>query len=431
MKQQLVQDQRQILSPLLVQQMEMLTLPLPELRERILEEAEKNPLIKLENPTRSYHQKYRKQSLSTAPDFVFENQATMRGLLDHVLEQIHLLGWTAREEAIAMILLTSLDKNGFLREDVSALAQGTEYPTEEMEKVRQKIMRLDPEGLASKGVLEFLIFQAEEKYGLESLEVRFLRETSDLVEKRLFSQLMKYFHVSKEELEEAMRNLAELQPVPVTEWGEVAMAIIPEAFVEVDGGDIHIRLNEYYIPEVRLDQFYLSLSHEQEVSKEDKKFFRSHLQSAKLLIENLQTRKEIVFRVVHAIIEHQRDFFLKGPQNQRPLRLRDIADELEIHESTVSRVVKDKYIQVKGKVIPLKQFFSSSVKVAGREEVSTKSIQDMISQIVSLEDKNDPLSDEQIVSILENKGIKISRRTVAKYRSIFGIPPAHARRVHR
>lgn len=124
----------------------------------------------------------------------------------------------------------------------------------------------------------------------------------------------------------------------------------------------------------------------------------------------------------------RKNFFTKGPQYQKPLRLRDIAEEVAIHESTVSRVVKDKYIQVGGKIIPLKQFFSSSVKTVNQQEISSKSIQDMIATMIAQEDKTDPLSDEQIMNILKNKGINVSRRTVAKYRGILGISPAHARR---
>ncbi|NPV38425.1 RNA polymerase sigma-54 factor RpoN [Brevinematales bacterium NS] len=432
MKQQLIQDQRQILTPLLVQQMEILTLPLPELREKLLEEAERNPLIRLENPLPSPEKRVvRRQSLPTAPDFVFENQTEHQSLLDHVLEQIHFFGWNEKEEAIGVLLLTSLDQHGFFRQDIRSLIEGTEYTVEEVEQVRKKLMRLDPEGLGSQGVLEFLLFQAEEQFGKESLEVRILQQTADLLEKKQYSQIAKRFRVSLDEVEEAVKNLSELKPTPVTGWGETAMVVIPEAFVEVNGEDIAIRLNEYYIPEVRLDQYYISLYEEGKLPKEDKKFLRSNLSSAKQLIENLESRKEIVYKVIHAILSHQKEFFTKGPQYQKPLRLRDIAEEVEIHESTVSRVVKDKYIQVGGKIIPLKQFFSSSVRTATEEEVSSKGIQDMIANIIAQEDKTDPLSDEQIMSILQNKGIKVSRRTIAKYRGILGIPPAHARRVER
>ncbi|MCX7883276.1 MAG: RNA polymerase factor sigma-54 [Brevinematales bacterium] len=429
MKPQLVQDQRQILTPLLVQQMEILTLPLPELREKLFEEAERNPFIRLEKPLPGPDKRIpRRQSLPTAPDFVFENRAENRGILDHVVEQIHFLGWNEREEAIALLLLTSLDQNGFLRQEVASLVEDTDYTPEEIEHTRQKLMRLDPEGLGSRGVLEFLLFQAEEQFGKESLEARILRETADLLEKKHYTQMARRLHVSSEEVEEAIKNLSELRPTPVTGWGEAALAVIPEAFVEVNDDEVTIRLNEYYIPDVRLDQFYLSLYENDTLPKEDKKFLRTNLSSAKQLIENLESRKEIVYKVIHAIVSHQKDFFTKGPQYQKPLRLRDIAEEVEIHESTVSRVVKDKYIQVGGKIIPLKQFFSSSVKTASQQEVSSKSIQEMIVAMIAQEDKTDPLRDEQIVSILANKGIKVSRRTIAKYRGILGIPPAHARK---
>jgi RNA polymerase sigma-54 factor len=430
MKPQIFQDQRQILTPLLVQQMELLSLPLPELREKILEEAEKNPLIKLENPIPSSAPRKRQPSLMTAPDFVFENQSSSQGILEHILEQIHLVNWSDREEQIALLILTSLDNHGFLRIDPSILLEGTDFTPTEFETVRQKLMRLDPEGLGSRNALEFLLFQAEEEYGKESLEALMLRETPDLVEKKQLPLIAKHFHASREDVQMALKNLAELRPSPVIGWGEAALAIIPEAFVEIHDDTIDIRLNEYYIPDVRLDQYYLSLVTEDKTQKEEKKFLRNNLAQAKTLIENLQSRKEIVFRVIHAIINHQKDYFTKGPQYQKPLRLHDIAEELGIHESTVSRVVKDKYIQVGGRIIPLKHFFSSQIKTTTRENVSSKSIQDMIVQIIANEDKNNPLSDEQIVSILENKGIKISRRTIAKYRSLLHFPPAHERKIY-
>lgn len=429
MKQQLYQDQRQILTPLLVQQMEILTLPLPELRERLLEEAEKNPFIRLENPL-SFPEKrvVKRHVLPTAPDFVFENKTENRGILEHVVEQMHFFGWSEREEAIGLLLLTSLDQNGFLREDVKNLIKDTDYAFEEVEAVRQKLMRLDPEGLGCKGVVEFLLFQAREKFGEKSLEVEILLKTPDLLEKKQVSQMAKYFRVTKDDINKVLKNLSELKPIPVRGWGEAAMAVIPEAFVDVTDDNITIRLNEYYIPDVRLDQYYLSLYEDTNLPKKDKKFLRVHFSTAKQLIENLESRKEIVYKVIHAIISHQKDFFIKGAHYQKPLRLSDIAQELNIHESTVSRVVKDKYIQVGGRIIPLKQFFSTSIKTTTQQEVSSKGIQEMIATIVSQENKSDPLSDEQIVSILENKGIKVSRRTIAKYRQVLGIPPAYVRR---
>jgi len=432
MKQQIVQDQRQILTPLLVQQMELLTLPLPELREKILEEAERNPLIRLEKPLSplSRHS-LKRPPLPTAPEFVLENQADHRNLLNHVLEQIHVAEWSDREEAIAMLLLTSLDSHGFLREDIETLREGTDYTPEEIETVRQRLLHLDPLGLGSRGVLEFLLLQAREEFGEESLEVAILQHTADLLEKKHYAQIARQLRVSVEEVEQAVKNLSELRPGPVTGWGETAITVIPEAFVEVSGENVLIRLNEYYIPDVRLDQFYLSLAEDTKLSREEKKFLRSHLSSAQQLIENLQSRKEIVYKVIHAIVSYQKDFFTRGPQYLKPLKLLDIATAIDVHESTVSRVVKDKYIQVGDRIIPLKQFFSSSIRTANQQEVSSKGIQDMIARIIAQEEKTDPLSDEQIVSILQNKGIQVSRRTVAKYRTLLGIPPAHARREER
>lgn len=451
MRLEISQQQKQTISPVIMQTLELLTIPTIELTERLEEEAEVNPIVELE---------YKKDASDTAASVdeeienkfqdssdtgfdkpqkkdkvysEYNNQAFIENIEDeesanlynYLSEQIDFLPFSPREKEIAGIIITSLDDRGFLTQNLEDLAAGSDYTLDELELVRQRILYLDPIGVASRDLVEFLKIQTVVKFGKDSIEYRIVDEGLEYVEKKLYTKLAKKLGVAYDHIEKAIENIKTLNVVPTNEFSrETVKYIVPDAKVEVQDDRIKVTLNDEYIPKVKLNQYYVEL-YKGSKDKPTKSYLKENIDRAKILIENLESRKEIIFKVVMTIIEKQKDFFIKGEQYQVPLKLKDIADELNIHESTVSRAIKEKYIQTDRGIVSLKSFFSTTV---GSEDVSANSIKETLKMIVEAEDKNDPLSDDKIVRILTNKGISVSRRTVAKYRSELNIPPVFVRR---
>jgi len=445
MRMEISQEQRQIISPVLIQTLELVMLPTTELKEKLEEEAKINPVIKLERKKPDL-----KWKTSRSRNSQFDSQAFLENisvydfsLYRYMMEQVRELDLTEKEIHIAQLILSSIQENGLLQKrdskgrfrpyTVEELIENTDITPEEFEKVRKIIQKLDPIGVASYDMREYLEIQAKEKFGEDSIEYKILHNHKDLLEKKLFSKLAKELGVSFEKVQGAIKNISRLNLVPAAHFSsDNPHYVIPDAFVNVDEKGIHLVLNDDYIPEVRLNKHYIDLYNNEEfkgkkfgLKKDERSFLRENIERAKMLIENLRSRKEIIFKVILKIVEKQKDFFLKGIQYQVPLKLKDIADELNVHESTVSRVVRDKYIQTNKGLIPLKSFFSSNV---GNQETSSRSVKEMLKSFIEAEDKDDPLSDDRIVQIFKKKGIDISRRTVAKYRAELNIPPAFMRR---
>lgn len=440
------QEQRQILSPQLYQTMELVMLPALSLKEKIEEEARANPAIQLERKkpesSRTVH-----RSRSTGG---FDSQSYLENLSVYdfnlykfMMEQVQSEDFTERQTRIAEIILSSIADNGLLQSgdskgmsgpiDPARLIEGTSYTLEEFEETRRRIMRLDPLGIGCYSTHEYLSLQAGEKFGKNSIEYRILSDCLEWLEKKNFSRIARELKVPFERVEQAIASIATLNIVPASHFSQArSLYVVPDAFVNVTEDGIDLVLNDDYIPDVRLNQQTLHLYEKNEfknrktkLDKDDKLFLRENIDKARRLIENLRTRKEIVFKVILKIVEKQKDYFLKGPHYQVPLKLKDIADEINVSESTVSRVVREKYIQTNKGIINLKHFFSTNI---GNQETSAMSVKEKLKQLIESEDRNDPFSDDKIVQLMQKKGITISRRTVAKYRAELKIPPAHMRR---
>jgi RNA polymerase sigma-54 factor len=450
MRLEISQTQKQIISPVIMQTLELLQIPAIELTEKLEEEAEANPILELEYPQgkdtdsagvdEEVENTFQDSSDNgyDAPspkknDFrdynnksYIENMSVETvNIYDHLMEQVQFLIFTPLEIEIAEIIITSLDDRGFLSMPPEALLMPEKFTAEEFESVRQRLLRLDPLGIASKDLFEFLLIQIEDRYGKRSLEYRIMLRYVDLLEKKMYSKIAKKMNIRFDDVVNAVENIKKLNVSPALEFSrDTVRYVVPDARVEVKENKIQVVLNDEYIPNIKLNKYYLDI-YTSAKDRTTKGFLKENIDRAKILIENLKSRKEIIFKVILKIVEKQRDFFLKGTQYQVPLKLKDIADELNIHESTVSRAIKEKYIQTDRGIICLKQFFSTQV---GNDDVSSKSIKEILKRIVEAEDKNSPLSDDKIVRLLKNRGMNLSRRTVAKYRSELNIPAAFMRR---
>jgi len=428
------QLQKQLLLPQLIRTMEILELSQAELKELIEEEVLSNPVLETIKKDRINKIRTKKTLSSNFDREAFlENLSTSDVTLKRILfEQINLLNWSEREKYIAELIISSLDENGFLqkKEDGKVapvnpveLISTLDISLEEFENVREKIKLLSPMGIGCYNVYEYLLFQAKEKYGIQSNEYKILSLYSDLLKKKQYETIAKKMKVKLEDVKKAIENISNFNISPVDFVNTHIEYLIPDAIVKVDNNKIELKLNEENIPELKINTEYINL-YENLKNNSEKKFLKENIDRAKILIENLQSRKEILYKVILKIIEKQKDFFIKGT-SLVPLKLKDVATELNIHESTVSRVIKNKYIQTNKGIFPLKYFFSGS---SGGEGVSKNSVKELIKEIIENEDKNNPLNDDVIVNILRKKNIKISRRTVAKYRKELNIPPAHLRK---
>ncbi len=445
MRMEINQEQRQIISPVMIQTLELVMLPGMELKEKLEEEAKLNPVIKLDKKKKDFGKTRRQMKNSNYDSQSFlENMSVYDfSIYKYMMEQVNRLDLTDEEKETAGIIVSSINDNGFLQKpDQNGVMRP--IPLEELlgngkinpalfERIRKLVMHLDPIGVGSFDTREFLEVQALDKYGPESPEYRSLHEFPSLLEKKLFTKLSKDLGISYGRVLEVINNISKLFMAPTAGLiNGYSQYIVPDAYVNVDEKGVHIVLNDDYIPEIRLNKQYIDLYTSEEfkgrhvsLKKEEKSFLKDNIEGAKMLIENLRSRKEIIFKVILKIIEKQKDYFLKGYQYQIPLKLKDIADELSIHESTVSRVVRDKYIQTNKGMISLKSFFSTNI---GNLETSSKSVKETLKTFIDAEDKDDPLSDDRIVQIFRKKGIQLSRRTVAKYRAELNIPPAFVRR---
>ncbi|OHD56282.1 MAG: RNA polymerase sigma-54 factor [Spirochaetes bacterium GWF1_51_8] len=459
MRLEISQTQKQIISPVIMQTLELLTIPTVELTEKLEQEAEANPVLELEYPQdkketvpsqsedilEADEVEHTKDNFTDSSDTGYDTPSQKKSefrdydkqdfienlsveeinIYDHLMEQIHFMTLDAVEQEIAEIIVTSLDDTGFLTIDPEKLIVPGKFTLEQFEKMRQTIIKLDPLGIASRDLTEFLTIQIEERHGKRSIEYRIITRHIDLLEKKLYSKIARKMNVQFEDVVRAVENIKKLNISPAVNFSREAVKyIVPDAKVEVQENKIQVILNDEYIPNIKFNKYYLDI-YTQAKDRETRGFLKENIDRAKILVENLKSRKEIIFKVILKIVEKQKDFFLKGVQYQMPLKLKDIADELSIHESTVSRAIKEKYIQTDRGIICLKQFFSTQV---GNDDVSSKSIKEILKKIVEAEDKNSPLSDDKIVRLLKNRGMNLSRRTVAKYRAELNIQPAFMRR---
>ncbi len=435
MKLSTTQTQKQIPLAQMIKKMELLELNLIDLKQMIEEEIINNPVIEVMKTKNSSSKNKIKQSFNhfDINQFVENLSYSTWDLKSHLFEQIDLEKWTEKEIKIAELIISSLNENGFLQKKIDnkvipinpeELISGTDITLKEFEEVRNKLKLLQPEGIGCYSFFEYLLLQIELKFGKESKEYELLSNYSQLLEKKQYQKIAQNLNISPEEVKKIIENISKLKITPVEKINFNINYVIPDAFVKVNNDEIEIKLAENSLPELTIKKEYIDMYNNPE-KKEDKKFLKEYIEKANSLIENLTSRKEIIYKVILKIVEKQKQFFLKGPLYLVPLKLKDIADELNISESTVSRVVKDRFIQTNKGIIPLKYFLSGS---SGSEDISRNSVKEMIKKLIDKEDKNSPFSDDLIVELLKKKGIDISRRTVAKYRTELKIPPAYLRK---
>lgn len=346
-------------------------------------------------------------------------------LAEHLNWQIRLTHFTEDEKRFVALVVGNLDENGYLKlEDVAPedvvprLAAEAELDPEDAEEVLKMIQRLDPLGVASRDLRECLLVQAEH-YGMDDLVIQVLRDHLSHLEKKNYAAIARDLKVSVEEVYDVAQVIAELEPRPGRDYvSEEPRYIVPDVYVTRVGDQYFVQANDDGMPRLKISGFYRAAMQGDAKAKE---YIQGKLRSAQWLIRSIDQRRKTIVKVTECIVDKQRDFFDKGIEHLKPMILRDVAETVGMHESTISRVTSNKYVATPRGVFELKYFFNSAIRRDNADDIASESVKQAIKKIISEEDERNPHSDQKIVEILAQDGVVIARRTVAKYREMLSI----------
>ena len=461
----LLQTQKLIMTPELKQAIEILQYNAQELNEFIDEELLNNPV--LEKASQSAEEIQEKQSDESAEfeydsdkgekevdwqdmmnyfedarplgnvNYDFDEEmnydnfvADEETLKDHLHLQLKLSKIDPKLLEVCEYVIESIDDNGYLEINIDETAIRFDFTNDEIEQIIRLIQSFDPPGVGARDLKECLLIQLYQQGYEESLEETLvLNYLEDMGQKR-FGQIAKKIDETPERVQQAYDYIKTLEPKPGRCFASMrdVRYITPDVYVEKVKGEYVVMVNESSSPRLQINSFYKKMVHSIDKNASASEYLSKNFQSALRIIKSIEQRRNTIFRVCTAIVAYQYDFFEKGLLYLRPLNLKDIADEIEVHESTVSRAVNGKYVQCPNGLFEIKYFFQSGVKGASGEGVSSESVKSVIKDMIDQENTKKPLSDQFITDTLNEKGISISRRTVAKYRDELAIPPSSKRK---
>lgn len=466
LKQGLQQKLQQGLSPLQIQTIKLLELPTLELEQRIKKELEENPVLdeaqssedaddgqpkdvslseySQDDPTPSYKLYVNNQGKDLKPQY---NTFSVKESFHQNLEmQLGYSGLRGEDRMIASFIIGSIDDDGYLRRDIESLADdiafrlNIETTPEHIEHLLRIVQEFEPVGVGARNLQECLLLQIRAKEHTPEREVAegILSGYFEEFTRKHYDKIMQKMGIDKNMLKEAMDEILRLNPRPGGQiddsYVEQAQQIVPDFILENKDGELILTMPKFSIPELRVNKRYAemlmnSATSEGKRGKEAVSFVKQKLDSAKWFVEAIKQRQNTLQNTMQAILDFQRDYFLYGDETKlKPMVLKNIAEKTGLDISTISRVVNCKYIQTNFGVYPLKYFFSEGMKTESGDEVSTREIKKVLSQSIDAEDKKKPLTDEELVNVLSDKGYKVARRTVAKYREQLNIPIARMRK---
>jgi len=355
-------------------------------------------------------------------------------LTEHLMWQMKLSPLTEQDMRVGAQIVGNLDSNGYLCATIEEIAQLEHVGEDAVEAVLSKIQEFDPPGIAARDLQECLLIQARLLAPDNQLLRVIIRDHLKDLELKNYLHIARKLKTPLKEVEAAVLMIAKMDPKPGSIYAEERVqTIIPDVYVVKSGEEYKIVLNDDGLPRLRISNFYREImaglgGHDSAEEENGKKYIRDKVQSATWLIKSIQQRQKTIYRVAESIVRHQRDFFDKGIQYLKPLVLRNIAEDVEMHESTISRVVTNKYLHCHRGIFEMKYFFGSSIAKTSGDNIASKSVKEEIKKIVSSEEPKKPYSDCEIVDLLKARGITIARRTVAKYREMMGILPSSKRK---
>ena len=461
---------QQKLSPQQIQMIKLLELPAVQLEQRIKQEIEDN--IVLEEEERSAEDEEQPPQQISFDEYLREDDTPSyksrinnfskddkqrpvyltegRSLQEYLVEQLGYRNLPERDMRLAVYLIGSIDEDGYLRRDLESVADdiaftvGIETSAEELEKLLGIIHELEPAGIGARNLQECLLLQMAQipvNSRPRRLARKILTSYFDEFVKKHYEKLMARLQISEDDFRDAIAEIRHLSPKPGNLYAEggtdTTPYIIPDFILDYQDGRFNLSLNSYNVPEVRVNRRYMEMIREmvgsdgrvREKDKEAIQFVKNKIDSAKWFISAIKQRHDTLMRTMQTILDYQQEYFKDGDKSKlRPMILKDIADRTGLDVSTISRVVNSKYVQTQFGIILIKSLFSEAMQTDSGEEVSSYEIKNILQQCIDEEDKRRPLTDETLMDILNSKGYRIARRTVAKYREMLGIPVARLRK---
>ncbi len=373
---------------------------------------------------------YTESEHTTAPNYeAFTSKKTT--LEDHLLWQLMLSADLDEEEKkIGRVIIGNLNRDGYLCCDIEEIAQLAESETSSAEKVLSILQSFDPPGVCARDLCETLLIQVKQLDIDNPVIDNIIKHHLKDLENRNSKKIARALKISVEDVRAAVKVIQYLEPKPGRKFStEEPSYIIPDIYVYKHGDDFKIVMNDDGLPKLKINRFYKNaIANGRTLSKEAKNYLNEKMQSASWLIKSIHQRQKTIYLVMESILKFQREFFEKGIAYLKPLILKDIAEDIEMHESTISRVTTNKYAYTPQGLFELKFFFNSSIERTGGESMASASVKEKIRLLIENEDPENPLSDDKIATILQESNIKIARRTVAKYRKVLNILPSNKRK---
>ena len=463
------QSQRLVLTQTLRQSIEMLQLSTLELAETIAQELVENPVLEEEDTARlpgiengdgelisSLNRELSgDDSLQNSKDdidlnfpdvnengysgprdeedrkrqFIENAMAHSESLTERLMSQARINGSSPAEVELMESIITAIDERGFFTGSIEEIAAAKGTDTDNVRKAIAVIGTFDPVGCGASSIQETLMIQASQLYPGDEILKAILKDFFRELEKLDYEKIARALNISLAEVIEKSRMLHTLTPFPGRQYSiNDIRYIIPDVEVRYLDGEIIININDDWIPQIKINRYYLDMLKKKKLDRQLKEYIKEKVQSARYLLKNISSRRETIVKVVTAIMGRQEDFLLKGPGYLRPLTHTEIAGEVGLHESTVSRVTSNKFVQTGWGVFELKYFFVSKLKSDNDEEHSSDRVMNLIKEIIARENPEKPCSDEEILEKLRKMNINLARRTVAKYRGILKIPSSNRRK---
>src|SRR5687768_6910652 len=467
------------INPRLYQAMDLLYMPLLDLQQHIKQELLNNPFLDLEEPqvtdedTAPLDPQKEKEQDKAKEEIDWEEilldgfdaggrraeyedkeyfepvSVDSRHLYDHLRDQLTLMPLRPRQMLLGEEIIGNIDENGYLTCSIEDVVSGlnqwihdsgghwfeedesaAEFTTAEAEELLRVIQSMDPAGIGARNLRECLLLQLRDQQLEDTLTYKIINEYFDQLINHRWSEISKELSITPKDVQTAADEVAKLDPKPGLKYAAPSdNYITPDLIVEKIDGEYLVFLNDTSLPRLKLSKTYRDIAKDKNKFKgENKEFISNKLNSANWMIQAIEQRRQTMLKVMNFIVDRQRDFFEKGIEYLKPLTLREVAEVINMHESTVSRVTNEKYVQTPRGVLPLKFFFSSALSTASGEDASARSVRAKLEKMVSEENSAKPLTDQQIVHLFQEQGIQIARRTVAKYRDQLGILPARMRK---
>jgi len=363
--------------------------------------------------------------------FMFDSLAAGTTLAQVLMDQVRETDLNEEQRHIAELIIGNIDDYGYLKATVEEMSAATNLSAEKISEVLKTIQTFDPPGVGALDLRECLVLQLERAGRRDSLEYRIVRDFMDALGKRRIPEIARGIGHTVEEVQDALGRISRLEPRPGRAFlPDTDHYVLPEVFVQKVGNDFVVTTNDEHIPHLRISNIYKDLMSQGENSAEVKNYIREKIRAGKFLIKSLHQRQQTILNIAKEIVKRQRDFMEKGVAYLRPMTMAQVAEVVGVHETTVSRAVSAKYMQTPQGVYEMKFFFTAGLQTATGDGVSNTSVKDMIAEIFKNEESTKPLSDQEVVKMLSDKGITIARRTVAKYRSELNILPSNLRKVY-